>query len=166
MVQNCELRFSDDDVVNPDEFTPNGEYNPHSVRPWLLHEHGFALAVVFADSLQDALDIAVDAEKLDRYKVDLASESERSDYLTDDFSKADGGLDPNCPEYVGDDGKQYWWKEGMMPAFLGNEGEPFDIETLGYVELRNPPFSFCALWSAERLRNTGGENGVISSHFA
>ena len=63
------ITFTDADVVNPDAFIPAGDYNPHRVRPFLLHDHGFALAVVFADSLRDALDEAVDADRLDRYLV-------------------------------------------------------------------------------------------------
>lgn len=63
------IRFADADVINPDGFIPAGEYNPHRVRPFLLHDHGFVLAVVFADSLQDALDEAADAGRLDRYMV-------------------------------------------------------------------------------------------------
>lgn len=132
-VRNLQLTFSDSDIVNPDEFIPAGEYNPHNVRPWLLHDHGFPVAVVFADSLQDALDIAVDACRMDRYQI------QESDY--DDYGI--NGEDPTC-------------------SFLGNAGEPFDIDTLGYVELRNPAFSFCALWDIA-FRSGGG---VLSSHFA
>ena len=112
------IRFSDADVVNPDGFIPAGGYNPHRVRPFLLHDHGFALAVVFADSLQDALDEAVDAGKLDRYLV--------------------------APDDLGD------YPDGEGLAYLGNAGEPFDIEGLDAVELPNPPFSFVALFSANR----------------
>src|SRR5262245_42436751 len=72
-----EITFSEADVVNPDDFIPAEGYNPHKVRPWLLHDHGFVLAVVFADCLQDAIDIAVDAGKLDRYAV---SEADLGDY--------------------------------------------------------------------------------------
>lgn len=75
-----EITFSDSDVVNKDDFIPQGEYNPHNVRPWLLHDHGFALAVVFADCESDAIDIAFDAGKLDRYKVEGA---ELADYGPD-----------------------------------------------------------------------------------
>lgn len=159
-IRNLELTFSDTDIVNPDEFIPAGEYNPNNVHPWLLHDHGFLVAVVFAENLQDALDIAVDANKLDRFQIHPEDESEREDYLTEDFAKADSGLDPECPEYVSPDGKRYWWR--YMPALLGNASEPFDIESLGYVELRNPAFSFCALW--DNAFRSGG--GVISSHFA
>jgi hypothetical protein len=76
-----EIKFSDDDVVNKDDFIPKGEYNPHNVRPWLLHDHGFTVAVVFASSLQDALDEAVDADKLDRFQV---TEAEMADYPDDE----------------------------------------------------------------------------------
>ena len=158
-VHNCELTFTDSDVIDLDSFIADGEYNPHNVRPWLLHDHGFALAVVFADCLQDALDIAADNGKLDRFQIDPSIESERDDYLTPDFSAADSGLDPNCPEYVAPDGKRYWWRAGMTPAFLGNASEPFDIDALGYVELVNPKRSFVALWSASEQKTTG-------AHFA
>lgn len=72
-----EIKFTDADVVNPDDFIPAGEYNPHNTRPWLLHDHGTALAIVFADSLQDALDLAVDNNKLDRFQV---AEEDMGDY--------------------------------------------------------------------------------------
>ena len=76
-----QIKFSDDDVVNKDDFIPAGEYNPHNVRPWLLHDHGFTVAVVFADCLQDALDIAADENKLDGFQVD---EKDMADYGPDE----------------------------------------------------------------------------------
>jgi hypothetical protein len=114
-----QIKWSDEDVVNVRDFIPAGEYNPHNVRPWLLHDHGFTIAVVFADCLQDALDIAVDEDKMDRF---LVQESDMGDY-TDE--------------------------EGI--SYLGNAGEPFDIEGLGIVELDNPKadLSFAALFNGE-----------------
>jgi len=111
-----QIKFTDEDVVDIDDWIPAGEYNPHNVRPWLLHDHGFVLAVVFADCLQDAIDEAVDADKLDRF---LVNEADRGDYPDD---------------------------EGI--SLLGNAGEPFDIESLGYVELDNPPMSWVAVFQA------------------
>ncbi len=111
-----EITFTDADIVNKDDFIPKGEYNPHNVRPFLLHDHGFIVAVVFADCLQDAIDIAVDADRMDRYAIDP---KDMADYPDD---------------------------EGI--SFLGNAGEPFDIESLGAIELPNPEFSFCALFNA------------------
>ena len=75
------VQFTDSDVVNGDHFIPRGEFNPHNVRPWLLHDHGFTLAVVFADCLQDALDIAADAGALDRYQV---TQEDQADYPDDE----------------------------------------------------------------------------------
>lgn len=75
------ISFDDSDVVNLDDWIPAGESNPHKVRPFLFHDHGFTLAVVFATCLQDALDIAADAEKLDRFKI---GDTERGDYAEDD----------------------------------------------------------------------------------
>jgi hypothetical protein len=76
-----QIKFTDADVVNKDDFIAKGDYNPHNVRPFLLHDHGFVLAVVFADCLQDALDIAVDAGKLDGFQV---AEKDLADYGPDE----------------------------------------------------------------------------------
>jgi len=115
-----QIKWSDEDVVNVRDFIPAGEYNPHNVRPWLLHDHGFAIAVVFADCLQDAIDIAVDEDKMDRFLV----------------QESDMGM------FLGD----YTDAEGI--SYLGNASEPFDIEGLGIVELDNPKadLSFAALF--------------------
>lgn len=137
-----EIQFTDDDVVNLDNWIPAGEYNPHNVRPWLLHDHGFVLCVVFASNLQEALDEAVDAEKLDRYKIHPEDEYERYDYMTQDPAEMAAGFDPECPDYVDEAGNKWWWY--IEPAFLGNASEPFDIDTLGVEELPNPKRSFCA----------------------
>lgn len=80
-VNGYEFRFEDSDIANPDDWIPKGEYNPHNVRPFLLHDHGFTVCVVFASNLQDALDAAVDADKLDRFQV---SEQELRDYRNEE----------------------------------------------------------------------------------
>ncbi len=108
------ITFSEADVLNLDDWIPAGEHNPHRVRPFLLHDHGFTLCIVFADSLQEALDEAVDGDKLDRYQVS-------EDDLARDDDADENGI-----------------------TRLGNAGEPFDIETLGVIELPNPPRSFVA----------------------
>lgn len=140
------VKFSDADVVNVGNYIPKGEYNPHNVRPWLLHDHGFALCVVFADSCQYALDEAVDEGKLDRFQIHPANEGERDDYMTTDPAEMAAGFDVECPEYIDAQGVKYWWK--IEPTFLGNASEPFDIESLGVIELPNPPFSWCAMFKA------------------
>lgn len=76
-----DITFTDDDVVNIDEYIRAGGYNPHKVVPWLIHDHGFAVAVVFANNLQDAFDEAVDANKLDAFMV---SEEDLKDYGPDE----------------------------------------------------------------------------------
>jgi len=111
-----QIKFTDADVANKHDYIPAGEYNPHNIHPFLLHDHGFVVAVVFASHLQDALDIAVDENKLDGFMI---APDDMADYPDD---------------------------EGI--AFLGNASEPFDIESLGAIELPNPPFSFCALFNA------------------
>ena len=62
-----QIKWSDEDVVNVRDFTPAGEYNPHNV--------------VFADCLQDAIDIAVDEDKMDRF---LIQESDMDDYTDEE----------------------------------------------------------------------------------
>jgi hypothetical protein len=79
------IKFSDADVVEADSWVAAGECNPHNVRPWLLHDHGFVLAVVFADCLQDALDAAVDAGKLDGL---MLSAEDHAQYESDGWDVA------------------------------------------------------------------------------
>jgi hypothetical protein len=109
------VRFSDQDIVNQEDFIPQGEYNPHNVHGFLLHDHGICLAVIFADNVGDALDIAADEGKLEHFRV---TEEDLGDYEDE---------------------------EGL--SFLGNAGEPFDIESIGYLDLPNPQFSFCKLFN-------------------
>lgn len=116
VLQN-QVRFSDSDVVNLSDWIPDGEYNPHKNRPYLLHNHGFVLCVVFADSLQDAINAAVDADKLDRFLIDPTDEDDRKDYMTTDVTKA--AVASDAPDYVAEDGTKYWWR--VEPAFLGNQ---------------------------------------------
>jgi hypothetical protein len=106
------IKFTDEDVVNIEDWIPKGEYNPHSVRPWLIHDHGFVVAVCFADCPQDALDIAADSKKLDGFRINA---EDMKDYDEDSIS------------------------------YLGNNGEPFDIDTLEVVELVNVELSFAML---------------------
>lgn len=114
-----EFTITDDDVINSDDFISADDcYNPHGVKPWLLHDHGFVICVVFASGLQDALDIAVNEDKMDRFLVK--------------------------PE----DLKDYEDEEGI--TFLGNAGERFDIESLDYLELPNPKYSWVAMFAASQ----------------
>jgi hypothetical protein len=119
ILQNYEFSFTDDDVCNPDDAIYAGDYNPHNKRLWLLHDHGFTICVVWADSLQDALDEAVDCNKMDRFRV---MEENKSDYDCESLS------------------------------YLGNASEPFDIETLGYVEIAPPKFSLSALFGDKPIQ--------------
>ena len=89
-VNGLEFSFCDEDIANPDDMVAQDEYNPHGVRGWLLHDHGFTVCVVFADSLQDAIDEAVDCGKMDRYLIDDAS---IMDYLTDNPDEIAPGFD-------------------------------------------------------------------------
>ena len=105
------------DVVNPEEFAKyTTGANPHNMHPFVLHDDEFILCVVLASNLQDALDAAADNNKLDIY---LIVEEDYDNY----------GLhkdDPFC-------------------TFLGNAGEPFDIESISCEEIPMPSFSLCGL---------------------
>lgn len=121
----CEIKFSDTDVVNPEE------YDFGDGKVWLLHDHGFVVCVVFASNLQDALDEACNWNKLDRYMIEESSNTPgvqnqlpASDYPTLGTENEDG------------------------ITRLGNASEPFDIESLEVLELPNPKFSFCAMFNA------------------
>ncbi len=149
-----EIKFTDADIVNLDDYIPAvGEggraYNPHNVRPWLIHDHGTVVCVVFASNVQDALDEACDANKLDAWQIDPKDEGDRTDYMTNNVSEIAAGYDVDCVEYIHTDGSWWWWK--VEPTCLGNAGEPFDIDGLDVVELPNPPHSFCALFNAMQV---------------
>jgi len=116
-----EIQFSDKDVVEKDDWIPDGEYNPHNIRPWLFHDHGFVLGICFASCLRDAFDAMVDNDKLDSFTV---KEEDLKDY-----------------------GKTQEEQDNRL-AYLGNAGEPFDVECVSVEELPNPKFSFCAMFSA------------------
>jgi len=150
--QNVCLSFTDEDVVDLSDINYAGEYNPHNQMMWLLHDHGFTLCVVMASSLQNALDIAVDNDKLDRFQIDPEDSSDRKVYLTTN----EAGQDPDSPEYVDDEGVKYWWSG--EPAFLGNASEPFDIESIGFVSFDLPKRSVVSLYGEEVV--------ALTAHFA
>lgn len=125
------VTFSESDVLNLDDWIPIGESNPHHVRPFLLHDHGFPLCVVFAACLQDALDEAADGGKLDRYQVTEAD-------LVEDYDADENGI-----------------------TRLGNAGEPFDVESLGVIELPNPPRSFVAQFRDAFSSNSAGQGAPM-----
>jgi hypothetical protein len=114
-----EIQFSDEDVVNPQDFVPAVFPNIQEIQPWLFHDHGFPVAVVFAKSLDDALTIAADAGKLERFALDAEA------------------LKEYHPQ-----------EEGV--SRLGNHGKPHDLQNLECIRLKNPPFSFVALYSASK----------------
>lgn len=106
-----ELEFNKADVVNPDDYIPNGGFNPHHVRPFLIHNEYGVLCVVYASHEQDALDEAVDANRLDSCLVSDADYKEAEDEgHADEFAR------------------------------LGNDGEPFDLTYIGLIELPNAPY--------------------------
>lgn len=126
-----EIQFSDADIVNIDDFVPSEEFNSHNVHPILIHDAGFVvLGVVFAAHLQDALDIMVDNHKLDSFLIQEAS---------------------NTPGTTGINASDYptlGTEEEEGITRLGNASEPFDIETLGALDMPNPKMSFIALFKA------------------
>jgi hypothetical protein len=75
------ITITDDDLVDFDNFIAAGEYNPHNVHPFVIHDHGFVLAVIFESNMQDALDAAVDANKMDRY---LINDDDLKDYTDEE----------------------------------------------------------------------------------
>ncbi len=111
-------KFTDADVVNPEDCIWDGYYNPHNVRPFLLHDHGFTLAVAFADCLRDAIDEAGEAGKLDRYIVE-------PDVIKSDYPKEED--------------------RERLEFFDGKEGA-YDLESLHVVELTAPKQSFTVLY--------------------
>lgn len=120
------IHITDKDVVDADCFTP-GDNGQYAEKPWILHDHGVCICIVFARHLCDALDAAADAGKLNGYLIEEASNTPgtkglpASDYPTLGTENEDG------------------------ITRLGNASEPYDIENVNFIELENPPMSFVAL---------------------
>ncbi len=102
-------RFAD---LEPERILANnvifaGEFNPHNVRLWVVGNESGPLCAVWADCEQDALDEGVDSDLLGGLLIDPADVEKMSDEE----------------------------REGV--SFLGNAGEPADLEHawLGVVEL-------------------------------
>lgn len=110
-----DIKLCDEDIINPDEIDYGDTKGRGRNSLFILHDHGYVVCAVWSSCLQEAIDEAVNNDKMDRYLID---ESDYDDYgvNTDE---------PTC-------------------SFLGNAGEPFDIDTLGYVELSAPLRSNCA----------------------
>jgi hypothetical protein len=115
-----EITFADSDVIEWGEYNPPNLGNTYGKRCFLIHDSGFSQAVVFASSLQDALDAAVDAGKLDQFQIE---ESQFAEYK------------------IGTDEE--------TATRLGNAGEPFDVENVDAVEFAAPPYSFCKLFDSQ-----------------
>lgn len=122
------IEFTLQDVANMDEamslLPENGKpsFNPHNVHPHVLHDHGFVVCVVFASHLQDALDEAVDQNKLDAF---LISEENNTPGKT--------GLHAEDYPTLGTENE-----EGITR--LGNASEPFDVESIEVIEMTNEAF--------------------------
>ena len=135
----CGVKFSDNDILNPEDYIPADQYNPHARVPWLLHDHGFTLCVVFADTLQDALDEAADGRidgdsPLARFRVNMDLEE---DELSLDVSWQDYG---DTPEEAADN-------EAL--CYLGNRSEMYDLENVKILQLPNPKASFVAQFNQQ-----------------
>jgi len=114
-----DIRFCDDDVVNPDDYDVGT-----AGKLFIFHERGNcrSIGVVIAEyptfHLQDALDMMADEDKFDNYLIHI---EDHNDYgvNTDE---------PTC-------------------SFLGNASEPFDMKNIECVEAECPMFSLVALFS-------------------
>jgi hypothetical protein len=76
-----QIKFCDNDIVNPDDFIAKGQSNSHRVRPFLIHDHGICIAVAFADCLSDVFDICADEGKLQGFEI---TEENLGDYGPDE----------------------------------------------------------------------------------
>lgn len=118
------IKFTDDDVVNPDDF---GAWN--KPRVFIFHDHGFVLGVVIQPNLQDAFDELADSGKIDHLMLG-------DEVVT--FDEAN-----QCD--IGPDGEQL--------TRLGNAGETFDVETVGFIEVEEPAFSLVGLLEVAQRNN-------------
>jgi hypothetical protein len=120
-----EIQFSDSDIVNPDEYdtarpSADGKPSRYGMKLYLLHDHGFVIALAFAHCESDALDEMVDAGKLDSFQV---REDEHP---------------PESPEW------DNYVCAGNASEFFDLSG--LDCNSL--IEVPIPPLSICALVNA------------------
>jgi hypothetical protein len=131
--QHGAITYEPGDVVNPDDYIPAGEFNPHNIRPWLIHNEYGTLAIVYASNEQDALDEAVDGDKMDSCLVQpecilTGTEGENPDDCTTHDHKIDEDV-----------------------AYLGNASEPFDLTYIGIVPLPNQQYGVSEVATDEML---------------
>jgi hypothetical protein len=70
------VRFTDADVVGVDDW-----FSCQWLRPWLIHDHGFVVCVVFAEKEEWAWDEAANRGKLKSFAVDPGC---LADYTSED----------------------------------------------------------------------------------
>lgn len=111
--------FCDSDVVNRDEWAIGSSKG----NAYLIHDHGFTVAVVIADSVDDAIGYAVDAGKMTRWEV--SDDQQVSDYTDADF-------DSGRLEFIG----------------TGTNRKVYDLEGMSVVVFGLPKVSFVACFEA------------------
>jgi hypothetical protein len=109
LLNNHEFDIKDSDIVNPDDYD-------YTENIYLLHEHGFVLCIVNANNEGDALDIAADESKLDRFKADIE-------------------------ELNGISVKEF---NNRAYSHLGNDCALYDTESIGIIQLPNLELSYIA----------------------
>lgn len=109
ILSNHEFDIKDSDIVNPDDYDCTENI-------YLLHDHGFVLCIVNADNESDALDIAADEGKLDRFMVD---DKEVNEISEEEF---------NSRGY----------------SSIGNDCLIHDLESVGIIQLPNLELSYTA----------------------
>jgi hypothetical protein len=70
------VSFTDDDVLSPDDF----DFRNYDM--FIFHDHGFVLAVCFADSISEAFDILADSGKIDHLEL---TGDEADEYADDEY---------------------------------------------------------------------------------
>ena len=67
-------------IANPEAFIPKGSYNPHNIHAHLLFNEYGLLCIAYASHLQEALDVAVDENRMDSMLIP-EDEIEDEDYI-------------------------------------------------------------------------------------
>jgi hypothetical protein len=111
------VRWSHDDVINPDELLWDMEQRAERKDPighlYVMHDHGFVVCVVYEESEQEAIEEAADQDKLDRWKV----------------------TDVDRGDYTGEQMEELFWFDG----------DAYDLEGMDIVELEVPPLDVALL---------------------
>lgn len=127
--QQREIHFVESDVIGEEDLIPVWEDNPDNIRPWFVHVCGECLAVVYAGDGVEALHIAADEGRLDRWMIEFDDDTPQARWR--DY----GATKPQA-------------LRSSRLSLLGDYGTPFDVDSVECFALPTPAISIVAFFNS------------------